>query len=357
MKKIAILFALVCCFGFTAQSQTQVLKVSALKSNDYGVRYTLPKTILKVDVEYSETIRKAGPYAKYASHYLGINESEIIMQDETSYRLEKAAVTSTGVPNKEKSYLVAFKPKTVAPFVSLTEDGLLCAINAEYEMPTMEPKTIEQKASESPKPLKTIYTEEYLRSGSVAKMAEVAAKNIYRIRENRQDILIGEAENMPQDGEAMKLVLSNLENQEQAWTELFIGTSSSVKHYKQITIEPKGEVADEVLFRFSKRLGLLDSDDLSGKPVYWNLKDMQTVQMPLFDPKKKNKEEQSLVYNIPGKGDLSIVYENTTLFTAVFDFTQFGITEIFATTLLEDKKMPVQIIFYPYLGAIREIKQ
>ena len=55
----------------------------------------------------------------------------------------------------------------------------------------------------------SVFSEELLMAGSTAKQAEVAAKQIYRVRESRLNILTGEADNLPPDGEAMKLVSSN----------------------------------------------------------------------------------------------------------------------------------------------------
>ena len=60
-------------------------------------------------------------------------------------------------------------------------------------------------------------------AGSTARQAEVAAKQIYRIRESRLNILTGDADNLPPDGEAMKLVIQQLEEQEKALTNLFTG--------------------------------------------------------------------------------------------------------------------------------------
>ena len=60
----------------------------------------------------------------------------------------------------------------------------------------------------------SVFSEELLMAGSTAKQAEVAAKQIYRIRESRLNILTGEADNLPPDGEAMKLVIQQLEEQE-----------------------------------------------------------------------------------------------------------------------------------------------
>jgi hypothetical protein len=343
-----------------AFAQTQVVKVAALKTNDYGVRYVLPKTILKVNIEYSETKRKAGVYAKYASRYLGVGEADVVMEDQTYYTLENISVTEASVPDKEQSYLVLFKSKTTAPFVYLTEDGIICTINADYtsESANKSSKTPSVSLPESfvlnPQ---SVYTEEYLRAGSVSKMAEVAAKNIYKIRESRQDILTGEAENVPKDGEALKIILGNLDAQETIWIELFTGSRETTKHSKQLTVEPISETNKEILFRFSKYLGVVDVDDLSGNPVYWNLKDLKTVEIPEADPKKKEKESQSIVYNVPGKAEIEIYIDRKKLHSTTVNVTQFGKTQILGTALFEDKKAPVQVYFYPATGAIKQIIQ
>ncbi|MDR0412400.1 MAG: DUF4831 family protein [Dysgonamonadaceae bacterium] len=342
-----------------AFAQTQVVKVSALKANDYGVRYVLPKTVLNVHIDYTETVRKAGAYAKYASRYLGVNEADVILEDQALYALEKVSVTGEGVPNTEQSYLVAFKAKTTAPFVCLTEDGMICTINAGY---VPEPGTSPQEAHAAARPVpalapQSVYTEEYLRAGSVSKMAEVAAKNIYRIRESRQDILTGEAENIPKDGEALKIILGNLDAQEAVWMELFTGSSENIKHSKELAIEPVAETDKEILFRFSKYLGVVAVDDLGGAPVYWSLKDLRTVDLPEPDARKREKEPQSIVYNVPGKAEVTVYTAQKKLCSATVNVTQFGKTQVLGTALFEDKKAPVQVHFYPATGAIKQIIQ
>jgi hypothetical protein len=364
MKKrneLLLLFGLLVACINSSLAQTQVIKVNALKTNDYGVQYMLPKTVLKITIEYSETKQKAGPYAKYASRYLGVNDSEVISEDLTYYGLSTVSVTETYVPNKEQSYLVAFKSKTTAPFVYLTEDGVICTINAEYVSDAAndikkETTTVTKATTPAINP-QSIYTEEYLRAGSVSKMAEVAAKNIYKIRESRQDILTGEAENVPKDGEAMRIILGNLDAQEKLWRELFTGSEETVKHTQQLTIEPVEEVSKEVLFRFSKYAGVVDTEDLSGNPVYWNLKDLKTVEIPESDPKKKVKEPQSIVYNIPGKANVEIYNGTKKFYSSTINVTQFGTTQILGPSLLDDKKTPVQVYFYPNTGAIKQIIQ
>ena len=362
MKKTNLFFLISGIFLFNLSvnslvAQTKAIKVSALKSNDYGVQYSLPKTQLEINVEYNQITQKAGPYARYAARYLGMNDSDIILEDQIYYTLENVSVTEKGIPNKDQSYLVLFKSKTTAPFVYLTEEGVICAINTEYIPET----TIKEKANPNPQSElpninpQSIYTEEYLRAGSISKMAEVAAKNIYKIRESRQDILTGEVDNMPKDGAALKIILNNLEVQEKIWTELFIGNSQVVKQSKQISIAPETEMSNEILFRFSKYLGVVDVNDLSGIPIYVNLKNLKTVEIPATDPKKKAKEPESIVYNVPGKAEIEIYNGLKKIYSATVNVTQFGTTQILANSLFEDRRAPIQVQFYPTTGGIKSI--
>jgi hypothetical protein len=193
-------------------------------------------------------------------------------------------------------------------------------------------------------------------AGSVAKQAEVAAKQIYRLRESKTDILTGEAENIPPDGDAMKLVISKLEEQEKALIKLFTGTETREISYFDMSIVPEDELEHEVLFRFSSKLGVLDNDDLAGEPVYMNLTVLERA--PALDAKeaaKKEKEMKGIIYNVPGKALVEIVRANKTILKREESFVQFGTQEALAPVILEDKKEPVKVIFYPETGAIRQI--
>jgi hypothetical protein len=347
-------------FYLPVKAQTNVLKVNAIKSNNYGVQYFLPKTVLEVEVEYSITKQKTGPYAKYAAKYLGLNEQAVIQEDLAFYTLDKINVTSFGEPNKDESYLIEFKAKTTAPFVYLTENGLICSINAEYTNPPANVNKVTTSNTTVTTPTinpQSVFTEEYLRAGSVSKMAEIAAKQIYRIRESRSDILTGEAENAPKDGEALKIVLANLEAQEKVWMELFTGTSYVEKNSDQFLVDPVADLSKEILFRFSKYLGIVEPDDLSGSPVYINIQNLKTNGQIEADSKRKTKEAKSIVCNVPGTASVEIFYGTKRMFNGEFSVTQFGTTQILATSLFEDKKTPVQVYFYPNTGAIKQIIQ
>ncbi|MDF9830767.1 hypothetical protein M2133_002121 [Parabacteroides sp. PF5-6] len=355
MKHILIIISLIISLPLCAQ--TKVIKKNAVKANNYGVTYSLPKTSLVITAEVTKVTCKAGPYFQYAERYLGIKSP--IAEDKVYYELGKVSLSNVGIPDADQTYLIEFKAGTVAPYAYLTEDGLLCAINAEY---SPQPSELETIKNNKPEPITatntSVFSEELLMAGSLARQAEVAAKQIYYIRESRMNILTGETDNPPADGVAMKIVIDELEAQEKALTHLFTGVYTKTTELYDVTIVPHDNLDKEVLFRFSNLLGVVDADDLAGEPVYLNL--TATERIPPMDPKeaeKKLKGGKGVIYNIPGKASVEILMNKKTLFKGEVQVTQFGGQDSLASVMFEDKKTPVKVLFYPETGAIKQIIQ
>lgn len=344
--------AMLCC---PIASQTRVEKKIATKASGYGVTYSLPVTSLIFNVEIVKEVCKAGPYYKYAEKYLGVKDA--VLENAVTYRLGRIAMENKGVPNADNTYTVEFKAGTVAPYVYLTEGGLLCTINAEYTPPDPLPAFKPTETPTATSNVTAMLTEELLMAGSLARQAEVAAKQIYHIRESKMDILTGDADNLPPDGEAMKIVIKQLEDQEKALTSLFTGERIIETLYYDVRILPQDDLDHEVLFRFSTKTGILDDDDLGGSPIYLTLK--ATERAPELTPKEAEKKEKTkgMIYNVPGKAFVEIKTEKQSLFKTETPIVQFGTREALAPTLFEDKKKPVKIFFYPETGAIKQIIQ
>jgi hypothetical protein len=310
--KIKISIAGLFLSALVTTAQTKVEKVVPTKASGDGVTYSLPKTSFVVNVEITKVTVKAGPYYRYAERYLGVKG--VATEDRVYYELGKVTLVSKGVPDPDNTYKIEFKQKTVAPFACLTPEGLLCAINEIYIPDEQPQETKAEKSGSDILPASSVYTEELLMAGSVAKQAEVAAKQIYRLRESRTDILTGDADNLPPDGEAMKIVISKLEDQENALTKLFTGTEIRETACYDVSIMPEDELEREVLFRFSSKLGILDDDDLGGEPVCMNLTALERT--PELDPKeaeKKAKLLRGVVYNVPGRARVEILRNNTSI--------------------------------------------
>ena len=337
-------------------AQTRVEKKVATKATGYGVTYSLPKTVFVITIDITKTTYKAGPYYRYADLYLGIKDP--VIEDRVNYEIDKVSLTNKGLPDLNNTYVVEFRSGTVAPYVYLTDDGLLCSINTEY-VPVEPVKITNPQAVDTEElNITSVFTEDYLKAGSVLRQAEIAAKQIYLLRERKLDILTGDADNMPPDGESMRLVIKGLEEQEKMYTRLFTGNYTVETLSHEITLVPQDNINDEVLFRFSIRQGLLNADDLGGDPVYINLR--VTDRAPELSQKEAEKKEKSMkgvIYNMPGKAQVEIKTAQNTLYKGELQVAQFGTQGNLAPALFEDKKLPVKVTFYPETGAIKQINQ
>lgn len=341
-------------------SAQNTVKMSAVKSNDYGVAYTLPKTAIQVKAEATKTTRKAGEYYEYAERYLNI--SNPITEDNINFTLTNVEASTVGFPDKSNSYLVEFKSNSTAPYVTLTKDGMICAINADAQFDSdKQENTTNTNSKPLPNP-RSFLTEEVLRAGSKSKQAELIAKQILQLRETRTNILTGEADNMPPDGDAYKLVMSRIDEQEKALTSMFAGTETIEEVSKNYTVNILDKNIDrQIVFRFSKKLGFVGENDLSGAPVYLTLINKDPKEAPILSPKEQKdlekKFSKGIIYNIPAKASLKIEFDNKAWVNKEIDVVQFGTQEVLTPQMFDNNKQPIKVIFYPDLGAIKQIIQ
>lgn len=351
---------LLSAIGAVTLSAQNTVKMSAVKGNDYGVAYSLPKTSVVVTVNYTKTTKKTGEFYQYAERYLSI--SNPITENSTTYTIDNIESTTKGVIDKDKSYLVEFRSNTTAPFVTLTKEGLICAINDDYTFPKEEVMQAQTKAPESTLNPRSFLSEEILRAGSTAKQAELIAKQIYRLRESRTNILTGDADNMPPDGNAYKLVMSQLDEQEKALTAMFAGTETTETGTKEFTVIPdEKDIENRIIFRFSSKLGVVDANDLAGAPVYLSLKNKNPISIPILTPKEEKDMEKKfsagIIYNIPNKANLTISYNGKDYVKKECDIVQYGVQDVLIPKMFDNNKLPIKVIFYPDLGAIKQIIQ
>jgi hypothetical protein len=63
------------------------------------------------------------------------------------------------------------------------------------------------------------------------------------------------------------------------------------------------------------------------------------------------------VYNIPGKAQLTLEFKYRTLKNQEMDIVQFGSQDVLTKRMFDNMKQPIKVIFYPNLGAIKQIIQ
>lgn len=318
-----------------------------------GAIYFLPKTAVSVTIQMEKSTYTPGDFCKYSERYLRIKD--VSPNPSVSYRITNVRQDAIAVADTTKGFAVKFDAKTSATNVRLSDDGILLAINAEpKKLPLSEPFVpAPRPANANPR---QYMSEEILAAGSTAKMAELTAQEIYEIRESRNMLVRGQADNMPKDGEQLKLMLYQLDKQDQALTSLFTGTLSKDTAEYTFTIIPDKEIKRDVLFRFSQKLGLVDKDDLAGTPYYINIEDLKTVPAPEpIDPKKKNKQVAGIYVNIPGRLRSTVSDSQKTIITTDFPAGQFGNTELLSAALF-NKRYTTRLWLNPLSGAVDKLE-
>ena len=317
-----------------------------------GVVYYLPKTQLKIKVTATRTAYTPGDLCQYAEHYLRLKG--ISSKPSIHWEIQSIQVTPIGIPDTTKAYSIKLKDKSAMSQVDLTENGIIKAINTTAPSPQT---TVEDKKDTPKKPQHTdprkFMTEEMMLAGSSNKTAELIASEIYQIRESKNSLNRGQADYMPQDGSALRIMLDNLEEQETALTSLFAGVTDTSSHSYTYYIYPEQEMDRQVIFRFSKKLGILKENDLAGEPIYLSIVD-EHILPPATEETQRKRRPDGIIYNIPGKGTVTINSMDKVYYQKKLPITQFGETEILISQLF-NKKINTKVIFNPTTGGISQI--
>ena len=345
MKKGLIALGLLACTAASAQDVSAYTPAS-----DEGIVYFLPKTVLQVNLIATKVTYQPGDLCQYANRYLRL--SNVTSQPETHWELKTIDVRSVGIPDSTKAYIIKLKDKSVASNVELTENGIIKAINTTSPQEPVFAEYVLEKPQVHENARKYM-TEEILMAGSTAKMAELTAREIYNIRESKNLILRGQADNMPSDGAQLKIMLDNLNLQEEAMTEMFSGVRNKEEKTFTVRLTPDKEFDNEVAFRFSKKLGIVANNDLAGTPFYISLKDLKTVKIPQEDGKKK-KEMEGIAYNVPGQAMVTLTDAKKKLYEGEIPVTQFGIIEYLAPVLF-NKNSTIKVYFDPVTGGLLKV--
>lgn len=352
MKRRITQLAALLLLAAATHAQTEVT-AGLMRGKDYGVTYMLPKTEIRLAIVATRHTYTPGEFCKYAGQYLKLDG--VSQQPSEHWTLDRIEASAVGVPDKDKAYFVRLKDKTVAPLMELTEDGIVRSINMPYsgQKDERQPSPTPAATQDTPDP-RTFLTQEILMAGSRAKMAELVAGEIYSIRESRNALLRGEADNMPKDGAQLKLMLDNLERQEKALTEMFAGKSVGQTQTFTASLTPC-EAKDSVALRFSERLGVVGSDNLAGEPVYVSITDLKTVDLPPADANDaKKRKPEGVAYNVPGKAAVEVTYRRRKWFDDELPVSQFGTTE-YLSPVLFNKNSPTQVLFDTATGGLLKV--
>ena len=311
MRKLLFLI-LGTVFCGTVNAQTQLTEYKPGVTTE-GAVYFLPKTAVRFTFLVEKTTYTPGDFAAYAQRYMRL---------------------------KDVSQEPKFDAKTVAANVALADDGRLLAINAEPNVDMEEAPFKAAPKSQRVNP-RQLMNQDILSAGSTAKMAQLTAQEIYDLRENRNLLIKGQADFMPKDGEQLRLMLHQIDTQDEALTSMFKGTYECDTTEHEIVVCPDGSFDRQLLFRLSQVNGLVDKDDLSGAPYYISVTDLKTVPEPVYDEKaakaKKKGYEAGVYVNVPGRMRVTLYQGIEAIQTSEQPAAQFGNVELLSGELFNKR--------------------
>jgi hypothetical protein len=316
-------------------------------------KYFLPRTAVKFTLLIEKSDYKPGPFSIYSERFLKKAASS---QETTTWRIVRADISSEGVADPTKSFITKTDAHRNITSVNLANDGVLLSINTE---PAANPQPAAFVPAPKPAPINVqdYMSQEILSAGSQAKMAELTAQEIYDIRESKSMLAKGQADYMPKDGEQLKLMLNQLNNQESILLQAFEGSTQCDTMVHEITIIPKDSVNSQLFFRFSRHFGMVDSDDLSGEPYFLTIEDlhsMPSIQVAA-DPGKKDKKGDAIHVNLPGKIRVTLATADKQIASEELYAAQYGRMEMLDDGLFS-KKLRTSIVLDPATGNLESIK-
>lgn len=327
------------------------LQVRAQKADfdpEGTVSYALPQTSLTFDVEAIQEKFYAGPYARFAQKYLGI---EARQEDETVFQLSSVKITPCIEADQTSRYTVALSGKNTAAtaYLQMTSQGLVTTkdgsfgdesvwrfpvqtsgdfsnkgVNSNF---TSESATLYQGVKEESAYNKVAVQQNMVVEKSLEKKAQEAAEMIFNLRKTRVQIITGDTD-ANYSGEAMSAALDEIGRLEKEYLTLFIGYSEFQTQKKRFDIVPTNDTRNNVtvVFRLSNEEGLIPADNMSGKPYFV---DIVPQEIAGGDASKAAKGLNSIIYRIPAICTVKLSDGADILLQSRLPIYQFGVDKTY----------------------------
>ena len=341
MKKsfVIILFALAA--AFSAAASTEGEQASA------AVAYSLPKTVLSLDVTAEREVFFAGPYARYAKKYLGIEAEE---SDRTRVRVLSVEIKPSVEADLSARYKIASAP-VLDKVLALSAEGLVSVGDREPSAPlewryravpkadftgkaltsgiSTETKTLYKNVSTDTSFTRVAVSQDVVVEKSLEKKAAEAADIILSVREERLKITIGDTD-ATYSGEALGAAIAELTRIEKEYLTMFIGYSEKECLSRVFDVVPEKADAARmyVAFRVSPDGGLTDGDSFEGAPYYLEVAPESAPAAALGEQFKPSSKLLPVHYRIPAVCKVSLTDGKQQLISARVPVYQMGVEAV-----------------------------
>lgn len=312
-----------------------------------AVAYSLPKTVLTLDVTAEREVFFAGPYARYAKKYLGIDAEE---SDRTVVRVLSVEINPLVEADLGARYKIASSPM-LDKVLALSAEGLVSVGEKEpgasvawrYQAVPKADFTGKALTSGISKETKTLYknvstdtsftrvavSQDVVVEKSLEKKAAEAADIILSAREERFKITIGDTD-ATYSGEALGAAIAELTRIEKEYLTMFIGYSEKETLSRTFDVVPEKADATRmyVAFRVSGAEGLTDGDSFDGSPYLLEVSPESVPTAASGDQFKPSSKYLPVHYRVPAVCKVSLTDGKTQLISTRIPIYQMGIDAI-----------------------------
>ncbi len=351
-------------------------------SDKQGVFYTLPRTVITVEVLVNKTEYYAGPYAAYAGKYLDLEN--VSTNDYNEYAISEIRLGSKSEPDPLHYYFAEFDSKAIkknmAMVFTMSEAGLISGLDGNVQKPAIEENvsrlldrenvysglfkysaetnlyekadTVIRKVVVDTVTVEKKYLDKKWVEKSTEQKAVEAANMVTKLRDNRFNLLTGYQE-VAFDAGTMAYMDKQLKTLEDEYLSLFIGiTVKKTLHYT-FTVVPDPETDYSVIpiFVFSERTGVKEINAAGGEKI--NLKITVTDSLTNLkyvndERNKSDKRDNGFCYRIPVSAKVSIELNNDLKASGIYQIAQFGSVSYLPPTISS-------VEFYPETGGVKNI--
>lgn len=285
------LITLASLLGLSCSNKTVQVKTSEpLPNEKMAVYYTLPRTVVYVNIYSNQSYFIPGPYAEFAKKFLGIEG--VSSTEKAEYSISRVEIETHLESDPNTLFAVYPSAKGYSNYLKLSSEGLVLPVNHTVDSKTVvkemdqasindhvfkdlsvNPFIVQENTTYYGRNLRdSVYVRVPIqRSMTVERNLEEKAKEaadfIFSLRKKRLDMLSPDIEH-PLTGEALQVILKELQRLEDEYLSLFTGkkfTNYQLQTFCFIPSNPQGE--SSILFRFSDSKGVLPTSDLSGRPI------------------------------------------------------------------------------------------
>lgn len=269
------------------------IQVSPLQNSTYvsnGIIYSLPRTVISIKVDVARTVTIPGPYADYAQKYLGV--SDVSTQEGEEYSIVSINIDSKSESDPTALYSAFLNDKSLFDFFQVINSGLVIPVgnfktvssmnvdvlteklsHAEFEDLSVSPFIAEEKSTFYSKVqrdssfVRVPIQKSMIIERSLEEKAKEASDLIFSLRKKRIEFMTIDVD-QPFDGDALKLMFTEISKLENEYLSLFIGKTYTEIVSKNILVTPSNPQGESsIAFRFSSSKGIVSSNDLSGNPI------------------------------------------------------------------------------------------